>query len=141
MNDINKEPQRKKRKIMINSNNDNDNNDNDDNEEKENDKLSLIKFANLKLPINVDIIRHPKEAVNVCSSVHACIVAPNYVKMYEFPTVPDYTNNTDGIFLLYPIQDYNITELQYVNVIYTGLNDDGYQDVVIKEELTGIRFD
>lgn len=28
-----------------------------------------------------------------------------------------------------------ITELPYVNVIYTGLNEDGYQDIVTKEEL------
>ena len=59
------------------------------------------KWPNLTLPVHVDIIRHPKELVNVCSSVHACIVAPQFVQMYEFPTVPALSEE-DGVYLLYP---------------------------------------
>ena len=59
-------------------------------------------FPNLELPVKVDIIRHPKEMVNVCSSVHGCIVAPNYVKMYEFPNIPQTLNEEKGVYLLYP---------------------------------------
>eukprot|EP01084_Bolivina_argentea_P190809 327784_1 len=63
-----------------------------------------IKFPYLKLPINIDIIRHPKEKVNVCSSVHGCVIAPYNIKMYEYPNIQNYECN-DGIYLLYPSKE------------------------------------
>lgn len=64
-------------------------------------KSQFISFPKLTLPVNVDIIRHPKETVNVCSSVHSCIMAPDNVQMYEFPNVPPLSKE-EGVYLLYP---------------------------------------
>jgi len=58
-------------------------------------------FPTVSLPVNVVIIRHPKETVNVCSSVHSCVLSPDNVKMYEFPSVPALSEE-EGVYLLYP---------------------------------------
>eukprot|EP01083_Nonionella_stella_P137849 419441_1 len=73
-------------------------------------------FPTITLPIAVDIIRHPKEMVHVCSSVHACIVAPQQVRMYEYPNVPALSAQ-DGVYLLYPSEKATfIDEMDLSNV-------------------------
>ncbi|ETO30139.1 hypothetical protein RFI_06982 [Reticulomyxa filosa] len=92
--------------ITDNSNNNNDNNTTGVEDEKkiqttQPSMYTQMSLPKLHLPIKIDIIRHPKEAVTVCSSIHACILAPDDVKMYEFPHIPDYKGEPDTYFL-YP---------------------------------------
>ena len=78
------------------------NNKNNDQSNK-NNIMSKQQFRELKLPISIDIVRNPRETLKVCSSVHACVLAPQYAKMYTFPDFPDYTND-NGTYLLFPSQ-------------------------------------
>ena len=64
-------------------------------------KCATISLPKISLPIKVDIIRHPKELVTVCSSVHACVIAPDDVRMFTFPKIEDY-NKEKGVYLVYP---------------------------------------
>lgn len=45
-----------------------------------------------QLPFKVDIIKHPRELDGKSTAVHAAILAPYDVTIYQFPDIPDYTN-------------------------------------------------
>ena len=68
-----------------------------------------------KLPIKIDIIRHGQELLSVCSSVHACVICPNDVKMYEYPNIPDYND------ISYNINNSNTNSVDENNVDCTTL--------------------
>ncbi|CAG9108144.1 unnamed protein product [Plutella xylostella] len=54
-----------------------------------------------KLPVKVDIIKHKKEIDGKSTSAHAAVLAPEDVKVYTYPDVPDYTLDGKTV-LLYP---------------------------------------
>jgi len=47
-----------------------------------------------QLPFKVDIIKHPYEVDGKSTAVHAAILAPHNVTVYQFPDIPDYTNQS-----------------------------------------------
>ena len=51
-----------------------------------------------QLPFKVDIIKHPCEVDGKSTAVHAAILAPYDVTIYQFPDIPDYTNLTKVSF-------------------------------------------
>jgi len=48
----------------------------------------------LQLPFKVDIIKDPRELDGKSTAVHAAILAPYDVTVYQFPDIPNYTNQT-----------------------------------------------
>jgi len=51
-----------------------------------------------QLPFKVDIIKHPCEVDGKSTAVHAAILAPRDVTVYQFPDIPDYTKVTKVTF-------------------------------------------
>ena len=58
----------------------------------EGDTLNCAVMHVLQLPFKVDIIKHPREVDGKSTAVHAAILAPHDVMVYQFPDIPDYTN-------------------------------------------------
>ena len=56
----------------------------------------------VELPIQVDILHHPKEKKAKSTAVHAVALCPNQVRMWEYPTVPDY--NPEETLCLFPFK-------------------------------------
>ena len=43
-----------------------------------------------QLPVEIDVIKHPNELDGKSTAVHAAILAPEDVKIYTYPVIPDY---------------------------------------------------
>nr|XP_019532451.2 DTW domain-containing protein 1-like [Aedes albopictus] len=63
------------------------------------DKLRFV-----KLPIKVDIIKHKNEIEGKSTAIHAAILAPEDVKIYTYPDIPDYREE-EGAVLIFPTPD------------------------------------
>lgn len=53
-------------------------------------------FAILQLPLKIDIIKHPKESDGKSTAIHAAILAPDDVSIYNYPNIPDYDDDPEG---------------------------------------------
>lgn len=62
---------------------------------------TTIYFIIEQLPISIDIIKHKNEIDGKSTAAHAAILAPNYVTVYEYPMIPDYSKE-DGVVLIFP---------------------------------------
>lgn len=62
--------------------------------------LNLI-IIYFQLPIKIDIIKHPQEIDGKSTAIHGCILAPEDVKIYTYPDLPD---TSKGI-LVFPSSD------------------------------------
>lgn len=51
--------------------------------------------------MSIDIIKHKNETEGKSTAVHAAILAPKYVTVYEYPSIPDYSKE-DGVVLIFP---------------------------------------
>lgn len=49
----------------------------------------------------MDIIKHKHEIDGKSTAIHGAILAPDDVKIYTYPDIPDY-NNEEKVFLVYP---------------------------------------
>lgn len=61
----------------------------------------LLSAYYLQLPIKVDIIKHKHEIDGKSTAVHGAILAPNDVKIYTYPDIPNYSEK-EKIYLIYP---------------------------------------
>lgn len=52
--------------------------------------------------MKIDIIKHRQEVDGKSTSSHARIIAPEDVTIYEFPNIPDYSNEVDEVILIFP---------------------------------------
>lgn len=52
------------------------------------------------MPVKIDIIKHKHEIDGKSTAGHAAILAPDDVKIYTYPDIPNYTD--EGIVLIYP---------------------------------------
>ncbi|KAL0480972.1 hypothetical protein AKO1_013594 [Acrasis kona] len=55
----------------------------------------------IQLPMKTVILQHPKEKKGKSTAIHAKIIAPEWVEIYQYPEVPDYINENNAV-LLYP---------------------------------------
>lgn len=62
------------------------------------------KIPKLRLPCQIDIIKHPREIDGKSTAVHAAVIAPDDVNIYTFPNLPDYSLE-DNILLIFPDKD------------------------------------
>ncbi|XP_015267275.1 PREDICTED: DTW domain-containing protein 1 [Gekko japonicus] len=56
----------------------------------------------VKLPVKVDIIKHPNETDGKSTAVHAKLLAPEDVTIYTYPCIPDYEEMKHEIALIFP---------------------------------------
>ncbi|CAL8080777.1 unnamed protein product [Orchesella dallaii] len=59
------------------------------------------KLPDVKLPIKIDIIKHPLEIDGKSTAVHGCILAPNDFRIHIYPELPD----TQKAILVFPSDD------------------------------------
>lgn len=59
------------------------------------------------MPVKIDIIKHKREIDGKSTSAHAAIIAPDDVKIYTYPDIPDYKD--EDVILIYP--SYNSIEI------------------------------
>ncbi|XP_053658269.1 tRNA-uridine aminocarboxypropyltransferase 1 [Anopheles marshallii] len=55
----------------------------------------------LTLPVKIDVIKHRNEIDGKSTAVHAAILAPDDVKIYTYPNIPDYRMEED-VVLIFP---------------------------------------
>ncbi|XP_028563096.2 tRNA-uridine aminocarboxypropyltransferase 1 isoform X2 [Podarcis muralis] len=56
----------------------------------------------VKLPLKIDIIKHPNETDGKSTAVHAKLLAPEEVTIYTYPCIPDYEGMRHEIALIFP---------------------------------------
>ncbi|KAM9861025.1 tRNA-uridine aminocarboxypropyltransferase 1 isoform 1-T2 [Aulostomus maculatus] len=54
----------------------------------------------IKLPIKIDIIKHPKETDGKSTAIHAKVLAPDDVTIYTYPCMPEFEK--DKVVLVFP---------------------------------------
>uniref|UniRef100_A0A1B6HMC5 tRNA-uridine aminocarboxypropyltransferase 1 n=1 Tax=Homalodisca liturata TaxID=320908 RepID=A0A1B6HMC5_9HEMI len=55
----------------------------------------------VKLPIKIDIIKHAREMDGKSTAVHAAVLAPEDVRIFTYPCIPDYSPN-EHVVLIFP---------------------------------------
>ncbi|CAH2274031.1 Hypothetical predicted protein [Pelobates cultripes] len=55
-----------------------------------------------KLPLKIDIIKHPNETDGKSTAIHAKLLAYDAVTIHTFPCIPDYYDQKDEIILVFP---------------------------------------
>ncbi|XP_044752726.1 tRNA-uridine aminocarboxypropyltransferase 1 [Coccinella septempunctata] len=58
------------------------------------------RIPQVKLPIKIDIIKHKHEIDGKSTSGHAAVLAPEDVKVYTYPNIPDYSK--EKVVLVFP---------------------------------------
>jgi len=59
------------------------------------------RIPKLKLPIKVDIIKHPKEVDGKSTATHAAVLAPDEVSIFTYPYIPAYENK-EKLLMIFP---------------------------------------
>ncbi|XP_055526275.1 tRNA-uridine aminocarboxypropyltransferase 1 isoform X1 [Wyeomyia smithii] len=62
------------------------------------------RLPSVKLPVSIDIIEHKNEIEGKSTAIHAAILAPNDVKIYTYPNIPDYRKE-EQVVLIFPTPD------------------------------------
>ncbi|XP_057204313.1 tRNA-uridine aminocarboxypropyltransferase 1 [Triplophysa rosa] len=60
---------------------------------------------NVKLPVKVDIIKHPNETDGKSTAMQARLLAPQDVTIYTYPCIPELDTSAENIVLLFPGPD------------------------------------
>ncbi|XP_023669809.2 tRNA-uridine aminocarboxypropyltransferase 1 [Paramormyrops kingsleyae] len=56
----------------------------------------------IKLPVKIDIIKHPHETDGKSTAAHAKLIAPDDVTVYTYPCIPEYENERYNVVLVFP---------------------------------------
>lgn len=56
----------------------------------------------VKLPVKIDIIKHPNETDGKSTAAHAKLLAHEDVTMYTYPSIPDYDKQIHEVILVFP---------------------------------------
>ncbi|XP_008274293.1 tRNA-uridine aminocarboxypropyltransferase 1 [Stegastes partitus] len=62
--------------------------------------VSLQEIPLIKLPVKIDIIKHPNETDGKSTAIHAKILAPGDVTIYTYPCIPEFEK--DKVVLVFP---------------------------------------
>lgn len=62
------------------------------------------KLPAVKLPLKIDIIKHPREVEGKSTAVHAAILAPDDVTIYTYPCIPE-IQDKNKVLLVFPEND------------------------------------
>lgn len=61
------------------------------------------KIPHVKLPLQIDILRHPSECVGKSTASHAAVLAPDNVTVYTYPCIPNY--DREKVVLVFPCEN------------------------------------
>ncbi|KAJ3592909.1 hypothetical protein NHX12_005247 [Muraenolepis orangiensis] len=62
--------------------------------------VSQQEIPSIKLPVKIDIIKHPNETDGKSTAIHAKILAPDDVNIYTYPCIPEF--DTDKVVVVFP---------------------------------------
>nr|XP_041574294.1 tRNA-uridine aminocarboxypropyltransferase 1 isoform X3 [Taeniopygia guttata] len=64
--------------------------------------VPIKEIPTVKLPLKIDIIKHPNETDGKSTAVHAKLLAPDDVTIYKYPCIPEYDKKRHEIALIFP---------------------------------------
>ncbi|KAK1143830.1 DTW domain-containing protein 1-like [Acipenser oxyrinchus oxyrinchus] len=67
--------------------------------------VSQEEIPKVKLPLKIDIIKHPNETDGKSTAVHAKLIAPDDVSIYTYPCIPEYEDKRHEVVLVFPGPD------------------------------------
>ncbi|KAM5170693.1 tRNA-uridine aminocarboxypropyltransferase 1 [Mantella aurantiaca] len=82
------------------------------------ESVPIGEIPSVKLPVKIDIIKHPNETDGKSTAVHAKLLAYEDVTVYTYPCIPDYDNHKHEIVLVFPSP--NSTSLRESLIYLTG---------------------
>jgi len=85
--------------------------------------LDVSKIPKVKLPLKIDIVKHPNEKDGKSTAVHAKMLAKEDVNIYTYPSMPDYRNLKEDVVLLYPSNEAKPLEY-YTKVTNNKVNNE-----------------
>ncbi|XP_026233437.1 DTW domain-containing protein 1 [Anabas testudineus] len=62
--------------------------------------VTLQEIPSIKLPVKIDIIKHPNETDGKSTAIHAKLLAPSDVTIYTYPCIPEF--DKDKVVLVFP---------------------------------------
>ncbi|XP_076143903.1 tRNA-uridine aminocarboxypropyltransferase 1 isoform X1 [Alosa pseudoharengus] len=80
----------------------------------------------IKLPVRIDIIKHPNETDGKSTAVHARLIAPDDVNIYTYPCIPELDGDVHKAVLVFPGPDsVTLEEMsEHLNDIRTNSSDE-----------------
>ncbi|XP_052528402.1 tRNA-uridine aminocarboxypropyltransferase 1 isoform X1 [Tympanuchus pallidicinctus] len=67
--------------------------------------VPITEIPMVKLPLKIDIIKHPNETDGKSTAVHAKLLAPDDVTIYKYPCIPEYKEKRHEVALIFPGPD------------------------------------
>ncbi|XP_072201565.1 tRNA-uridine aminocarboxypropyltransferase 1 [Excalfactoria chinensis] len=67
--------------------------------------VPTTEIPTVKLPLKIDIIKHPNETDGKSTAVHAKLLAPDDVTIYKYPCIPEYQERRHEVALIFPGPD------------------------------------
>ncbi|KAK2522112.1 Dtwd1 [Columba guinea] len=93
----------------------------------------------VKLPLKIDIIKHPNETDGKSTAVHAKLLAPDDVTIYKYPCIPEYQEKRHEIALIFPgpnsisVKDIAFHLQKYTKKSGCGNDDDCSKEPFLKQ--------
>ncbi|KAG9489310.1 tRNA-uridine aminocarboxypropyltransferase 1 isoform X2 [Eleutherodactylus coqui] len=66
------------------------------------ESVPTVDIPTVKLPVKIDIIKHPNETDGKSTAPHAKLLAYEDVSMYTYPCIPDYDKQIHEVVLVFP---------------------------------------
>ncbi|XP_078283238.1 tRNA-uridine aminocarboxypropyltransferase 1 isoform X2 [Rhinoraja longicauda] len=66
------------------------------------DGVNSDKIPQVKLPLKIDIIKHPNETDGKSTAVHAKLLAQDDVNIYTYPCMPEYKDKSNEVAVVFP---------------------------------------
>lgn len=66
------------------------------------DGVTSDKIPQVKLPLKIDIIKHPNETDGKSTAVHAKLLAQDDVNIYTYPCMPEYKDISNEVAVVFP---------------------------------------
>lgn len=66
------------------------------------ENVPVEQLPRVKLPLKIDIIKHPNETDGKSTAIHAKLLAPEFVNIYTYPCIPEYEEEDHEVALIFP---------------------------------------
>ncbi|XP_037689958.1 tRNA-uridine aminocarboxypropyltransferase 1 isoform X2 [Choloepus didactylus] len=94
------------------------------------ENVPIEQIPHVKLPLTIDIIKHPNETDGKSTAIHAKLLAPEFVNIYTYPCIPEYEEKDHEVALVFPgpksvsIKDISFHLQKKIQDNVRGKNDD-----------------